>query len=54
MKRGLGATRNALRQIFFQRCFYLFVTLLAMIVLAPFIEGLIQFRAANERWSHEQ
>lgn len=39
MKRGLGATRDALRQLFFQRCFYLFATLLAMIVLAPFIEG---------------
>ncbi len=39
MKRGLGATRDALRQLFFQRCFYLFTTLLAMIVLAPFIEG---------------
>lgn len=39
MKRGIGATRDALRQIFFQRCFCLFTTLLAMIVLAPFIEG---------------
>ncbi len=39
MKRGLGATRDALRRLFFQRCFYLFTTLLAMIVLTPFIEG---------------
>ncbi len=39
VKRGLGASRDALRQLFFQRCFYLFTTLLAMIVLAPFIEG---------------
>ena len=38
VKRGLGASRNALRQLFFQRCFYLFTTLLAMIMLAPFIE----------------
>ena len=39
VKRGLGASRDALRQLFFQRCFYLFTTLLAMIMLAPFIEG---------------
>lgn len=39
VKRGLGASREALRQLFFQRCFYLFTTLLAMIMLAPFIEG---------------
>lgn len=39
VKRGLGASRAALRQLFFQRCFYLFTTLLAMIMLAPFIEG---------------
>ena len=39
VKRGLGASREALRQLFFQRCFYLFTTLLAMILLAPFIEG---------------
>jgi hypothetical protein len=38
VKRGLGVTRDALRKLFFQRCFYLFTTLLAMIVLAPFIE----------------
>jgi hypothetical protein len=38
VKQGLGASRNALRQLFFQRCFYLFTTLLAMILLAPFIE----------------
>jgi hypothetical protein len=39
VKRGLGASREALRQLFFQRCFYLFTTLLVMILLAPFIEG---------------
>jgi hypothetical protein len=35
----LGATRQALRRLFFQRCFYLFAALLALIVLSPFIEG---------------
>lgn len=35
----ISATRDALRGLFFRRCFYLFVTLLALIALAPFIEA---------------
>lgn len=38
MRQPINATREALRPLFFQRCFYLFVTLLALIALAPFIE----------------
>lgn len=38
MKRSIVATRHALRALFFQRCFYLFVTLLALVALAPFIQ----------------
>lgn len=34
----ISATRTAMRRLFFQRCFYLFLTLLALIVAAPFIE----------------
>ena len=37
MKRSINVTRDALRYLFFQRCFYLFVTLLAFIAVAPFI-----------------
>jgi hypothetical protein len=35
----ISATRDALGRLFFRRCFYLFVTLLALIALAPFIEA---------------
>jgi hypothetical protein len=38
MRHPLRATRAALRPLFFQRCFYLFVTLLAFISFAPFID----------------
>ncbi|MFL6551415.1 MAG: ion channel [Povalibacter sp.] len=38
MKRSIGATRDALRRLFFQRCFYLFVTLITFVAIAPFIE----------------
>ena len=34
MRQPINATREALRPLFFQRCFYLFVTLLALIALA--------------------
>lgn len=39
MRQPISATRAVLRRLFFQRCFYLFVTLLALITLAPFIEA---------------
>ena len=35
----LSATRDALGRLFIGRCFYLFVTLLALVALAPFIEA---------------
>jgi hypothetical protein len=35
----LSATREALGRLFIGRCFYLFVTLLALVALAPFIEA---------------
>ncbi len=38
MRQPISVTRDTLRRLFFQRCFYLFVTLLALIALAPFIE----------------
>jgi hypothetical protein len=38
MRQSISITRDTLRRLFFQRCFYLFVTLLALIALAPFIE----------------
>ena len=37
MKRSLHATRVAFRRVFVQRCFWLFITLLALIVVAPFL-----------------
>jgi len=37
MRQPINATRDALRRVFLGRCFYLFVTLLALIALAPFI-----------------
>ena len=36
MRESISVTRETLRRLFFQRCFYLFVTLLALITLAPF------------------
>jgi hypothetical protein len=39
MIRTLDATREALRRLFFQRCFYLFAALVALIALSPFVEG---------------
>ena len=39
MRQPISATRQALRRFFFQRCLYLFFTLLALIALAPFIEA---------------
>ncbi len=39
MRQPLRATRAVLRPLFFQRCFYLFVTLLAFIAFAPFIDA---------------
>ena len=39
MRQSISATREALGRLFFRRCFYLFVTLLALIALAPFIEA---------------
>jgi hypothetical protein len=38
MRQSISITRDTLRRLFFQRCFYLFVTLLALIALAPLIE----------------
>ena len=35
----ISATRDALSRLFFGRCFYLFVTLLALVALGPFIEA---------------
>jgi hypothetical protein len=37
VKASLVFTREAFRSIFFQRCFYLFITLLALIALTPFV-----------------
>lgn len=39
MRQSISATRTALGRLFFQRCLYLFVTLLALVALAPFIEA---------------
>jgi Ion channel len=39
MRQPISITREALRRVFLGRCFYLFVTLLALIALAPFIES---------------
>jgi hypothetical protein len=38
MRYSINATRETLGRVFFRRCFYLFVTLLALIALAPFVE----------------
>jgi hypothetical protein len=37
---AISGTRTALRRIFFQRCCYLFVLLLALIAIPPFLEPL--------------
>ena len=39
VRKSIDFPRTALRRLFFQRCFYLFVLLLALIVVSPFIEG---------------
>ncbi|RPH47379.1 MAG: voltage-gated potassium channel, partial [Lysobacterales bacterium] len=38
MRQSISVTREALRRLFFQRCFYLFITLLALVAIAPFID----------------
>jgi hypothetical protein len=38
MRQSISDARTALSRLFFQRCFYLFVTLLALIALAPFLQ----------------
>ena len=40
MRASISATRETLGRLFFRRCFYLFVTLLALIALAPYIEAI--------------
>jgi hypothetical protein len=39
VRRSIDISRAALRRVFFQRCFYLFVVLLVLIGVSPFIEG---------------
>jgi hypothetical protein len=39
VKRSIDATRDALSRLFMQRCFYLFVFLLALIATAPFADS---------------
>jgi hypothetical protein len=40
VRQSIEIPRAALRRVFFQRCFYLFVVLLGLIGISPFIEGL--------------
>jgi hypothetical protein len=40
VRQSIEIPRTALRRLFFQRCFCLFIVLLALIALSPFIEGL--------------
>jgi hypothetical protein len=40
MRASISATREQLGRLFFRRCFYLFVTLLALIALGPYIEAM--------------
>jgi hypothetical protein len=40
VRQSIEIPRAALRRVFFQRCFYLFVVLLALIGTSPFIEGI--------------
>ena len=39
VRQSIEIPRAALRRVFFQRCFYLFVVLLSLIGVSPFIEG---------------
>jgi hypothetical protein len=39
VRQSIEIPRAALRRVFFQRCFYLFIVLLALIGTSPFIEG---------------
>ena len=39
MRPTISATREALGRLFLGRCFYLFVTLLVLVALAPFVEA---------------
>lgn len=39
VRRSIEYSRSALRRVFFQRCFYLFIALLLLISVSPFIEG---------------
>jgi hypothetical protein len=39
VRQSIEIPRAALRRVFFQRCFYLFIVLLALIAVSPFIEG---------------
>ena len=39
VRKSLEIPRAALRKVFFQRCFYLFVVLLLLIGVSPFMEG---------------
>ena len=39
VRRSIEFSRSALRRLFFQRCFYLFMALLLLISVSPFIEG---------------
>jgi hypothetical protein len=39
MRKSIEISRDALRRLFFQRCFYLFFLLLGLILVSPFIEG---------------
>jgi hypothetical protein len=40
VRQSIEIPRAALRRVFFQRCFYLFIVLLALIGTSPFIEGM--------------
>ncbi len=39
VRKSIEIPRAALRRVFFQRCFYLFVVLLGLIGVSPFLEG---------------
>ena len=39
VRKSIEIPRAALRRLFFQRCFYLFIVLLALIGVSPFMEG---------------
>jgi hypothetical protein len=39
MRASLVATREQIGRLFFRRCFYLFITLLALIALGPYLEA---------------